>query len=265
MAPLLPMCLLCGRQFGMASLEIHMRTCEQKYEQEHGKRAPPAPAVPLTVGGRAAALEAQNEAAFSTFQQEVLEPCPHCARTFLPDRLVVHLRSCRGDVRRASIGSTSSHRTPRDQPIPQRPSTSHGTSDHGESERRSSAPPPRLQRKSSGSSPSSAPLLPMCHLCGRQFGTASLEIHMRTCEQKYEQEHGKRAPPAPAVPRTVGGRAAALEAQNEAAFSTFQQEVLEPCPHCARTFLLDRLAVHLRSCKGDARHVPVSSISRHRH
>jgi hypothetical protein len=88
----------------------------------------------------------------------------------------------------------------------------------------------------------------MCHLCGRQFGSTSLEIHQRTCAQRYEQEYGRPAPPAPAVPKS-GGKAAALEAQNLAAFEAFQTESLEPCPHCARTFLPDRLVVHLRSCK----------------
>ena len=27
-----------------------------------------------------------------------------------------------------------------------------------------------------------------CYICGREFGTASLEIHLRTCKKKFEQD-----------------------------------------------------------------------------
>ena len=80
----------------------------------------------------------------------------------------------------------------------------------------------------------------LCHLCGKQFGSASLEIHQRTCRLRFEREHGRAAPEAPA-----GG-------DNEAATHLFESEVMEACPHCARTFLPGRLEVHLRSCKGPA-------------
>ena len=80
----------------------------------------------------------------------------------------------------------------------------------------------------------------LCHLCGKQFGSASLEIHQRTCRLRYEREHGRVAPEAPA-----GG-------DNEAAAQFYESEVMEACPHCARTFLPGRLEVHLRSCKGPA-------------
>jgi hypothetical protein len=31
------------------------------------------------------------------FEQQAMEQCPNCARTFLSERLTVHLRSCRPD------------------------------------------------------------------------------------------------------------------------------------------------------------------------
>jgi hypothetical protein len=39
--------------------------------------------------------EQYNEAAFSKWDTEALVPCKNCERTFLPDRLVIHLRSCK--------------------------------------------------------------------------------------------------------------------------------------------------------------------------
>ena len=45
------------------------------------------------------------------------------------------------------------------------------------------------------------PNLPACHLCGRQFGTSSLAIHLKTCKEKWEREHNKPAPePSAAIP-----------------------------------------------------------------
>jgi len=36
-----------------------------------------------------------NEQAFDTYNTQALVPCENCGRTFLPDRLLVHLRSCK--------------------------------------------------------------------------------------------------------------------------------------------------------------------------
>ena len=192
------LCHLCGKQFGSASLEIHQRTCRLRYEREHGRAAPEAPA-----GG-------DNEAAAQFYESEVMEACPHCARTFQPGRLEVHLRSC----------------------------------GKGKPPLQAAAPERTAGQKLEAAERLA---LPVCHLCGRQFGSASLEIHQRTCRLRYEREHGRAAPEAPA-----GG-------DNEAAAQFYESEVMEACPHCARTFLPGRLEVHLRSCKGPA--TPRSSPS----
>ena len=40
-------------------------------------------------------MEAMNNETAKNYNDNVLEPCPNCGRTFMPDRLVVHLRSCK--------------------------------------------------------------------------------------------------------------------------------------------------------------------------
>lgn len=35
-----------------------------------------------------------NDKAFTNWNENVLEPCQNCGRTFLPDRLKIHLKSC---------------------------------------------------------------------------------------------------------------------------------------------------------------------------
>jgi hypothetical protein len=42
-------------------------------------------------------MEVYNEEAYNKWDQEALISCPNCARTFLPDRLEIHLRSCKAD------------------------------------------------------------------------------------------------------------------------------------------------------------------------
>ena len=48
-------------------------------------------------------LEKYNDDAFKNYNEKVLEPCPNCGRTFLPDRLVVHMRSCKSATGSASL------------------------------------------------------------------------------------------------------------------------------------------------------------------
>lgn len=43
-------------------------------------------------------MEQYNEDAYTDWKEKALEACPNCGRTFLPDRLTVHLRSCKAPV-----------------------------------------------------------------------------------------------------------------------------------------------------------------------
>ena len=88
------------------------------------------------------------------------------------------------------------------------------------------------------------PILPMCHLCSRQFGSSSLEIH------------GKPAPEAKKEAPVGKGLGSKVWAEFNEGQEDGWKATLESCPNCARAFLPDRLAVHLRSC------APKASTSR---
>jgi hypothetical protein len=199
-----------------------------------------------------------------------LEPCPHCARTFLPDRLAVHLRTCGkghfaqpkvrphggeeqdGEAAASSAGAFPSPTT--------RGNLGAAARERANEPPKPFEPPPAAaspasgpdrggQRRDAWRVKGSPPRLPSCHLCGRQFGTTSLGIHLKACKQRWEREHGRAAPePAMAMPDGAPAGSRRWEAFNEAAYEKFNAESLESCPHCARTFLPDRLAVHLRTC-----------------
>ena len=88
-----------------------------------------------------------NEAAQDQFQNKVLERCSGCKRTFNPDALVRHQKTCKG--------------------------ASGGASD-----------------KPAG--PAQRPRALMCYICGREYGTTSLEIHLKTCKKKWDVEQEKK-------------------------------------------------------------------------
>uniref|UniRef100_A0A674KDB6 C2HC/C3H-type domain-containing protein n=1 Tax=Terrapene triunguis TaxID=2587831 RepID=A0A674KDB6_9SAUR len=91
-------CYICGREFGSQSLAIHEPKCLEKWHIEndklpkHLRRAEPA--KPQSLTGGTYDIKAANEAAYQSAQAQLL-PCENCGRTFLPDRLPVHQRSCR--------------------------------------------------------------------------------------------------------------------------------------------------------------------------
>lgn len=266
--PTFLVCYLCGQQFGTRSLSIHRPQCYAKktieWERgEPGKRGP-KPRDPAAVDGPSAAAAATgaersreefNDEQFSDFA-ESLAPCHNCGRRFLPDRLEVHLRSCRA----GSAGASK--------PVKGKTFSPGGDGPRPSASSSSSSPP----RVSSASSPGSRgrgggrrrkgqkPALLVCYLCGRQFGTSSLSIHRPQCYIKkmneWERaEPGKRGP-EPRDPAAVDAAAAAAAAAagtksreefNDEQLSDFAESMAR-CRNCGRTFLADRLEVHLRSC-----------------
>ena len=147
-------CYICGREFGASSIAIHEPQCLKKWEMENAKlpkhQRRPLPAKPQILpnigpGGTEADKDRMNQAAYESAQNQLI-PCDNCGRTFAPDRLAVHQRSCK------------------------RPDNA-------------GAPQPRVPREAKGGSakqakPDSGPTKPVsvvCYICGREFGTKSIE------------------------------------------------------------------------------------------
>ena len=95
-------CYICGREFGSSSITIHEPQCLKKWRQENDKlpksqrrKTPTRPEILPSVGNGGNDLERFNQAAYKSAQGQLL-PCENCGRTFQPDRLPVHQRSCKG-------------------------------------------------------------------------------------------------------------------------------------------------------------------------
>ncbi|KAE8635546.1 hypothetical protein XENTR_v10002657 [Xenopus tropicalis] len=223
-------CYICGREFGSKSIAIHEPKCLEKWHIEndnlpkHLRRA--APVKPqITADGSGIA---ENEAAWKSSQAQLL-PCGNCGRTFLPDRLLVHQRSCKSDGK--TVGTLK-------------------TTD----DKKSSATI-KTESEFSNTKDLAGPTKPktlICYICGREFGTKSLPIHEPKCLEKWKIENdrlpkGQRRP-VPQKPQLDPSKVTSRKEQNEAAWQSFKDQLLK-CPNCGRSFASDRLPVHQKGCK----------------
>ncbi|XP_048148322.1 zinc finger protein 474 [Corvus hawaiiensis] len=94
-------CYICGREYGTKSISIHEPQCLKKWYQEndnlpkHLRRPEPKKPEVRTVQAKGFYdLDALNEAAWTSAQAQLV-PCDICGRTFLPDGLIIHQRSCK--------------------------------------------------------------------------------------------------------------------------------------------------------------------------
>ena len=158
-------CYICGREFGTASLGIHLKACRKKWDAEqekrpaHQRKACPQPPAGFEEAARGlvpsdSALGKYNDAAFDSYNHKALEPCPRCGRTFNPESLPRHLKGChaKGEPEQEMEGDQA--RTPN----PKRPKTL------------------------------------ICYICGKEYGSASLEIHIKACQRKWDIEQQKKPP-----------------------------------------------------------------------
>ena len=98
-------CYVCHREFGTKSIGIHEPQCLKKWHWENQqlprreRRAAPVKPVDgdlLRIRATAAATGSYDWDLYAWQPGEIhLVPCDHCGRTFKPDRLPVHQRSCR--------------------------------------------------------------------------------------------------------------------------------------------------------------------------
>lgn len=218
-------CYICGKGFMKGSLPIHLSQCKEKFKKESEnlgvkRKLPKAPEELDSLLAMdkipSAMLDEYNSKASTAYNEVGLMKCPNCSRTFNPDSLKVHMKSC---------------------------NAKHGTdADPFASTKKKQARPQGI----------------MCYICGKEYFSKSIEIHIKSCKEAWLREEnlkpkGKRRP-LPEPPKNfddiVCGKITeeSKDTYNEEAFKNYNENALERCPNCSRTFLPDRLAVHLRSC-----------------
>ena len=225
-------CYICGREFGSKSITIHEPQCMKKWHAENNnlpkrlrRPAPQKPQLLPSMNGDGS-RNSWNEAAWQSAQSNLI-PCPNCGRTFNPDRLEVHQRSCHlngpakshdsflgsGDKRPRSRAKTATLKQPTvlgagdmiDVAANPFPLSKRGATERNQtvrpktvtlSKRRSlsvsqtnltMAPPP----KKSAHAMHRRPQFVVCYICGREFTNASLPIHEPQCLEKWKVQNAQ--------------------------------------------------------------------------
>lgn len=103
MPPKARICYICGRPTLLPGYQQHVVQCKALFEKREMAKPPkerrPCPRDPMESMGRSGKAgrfedeAAFNDAAMKSWEQTLL-PCQFCGRTFLPEKLPIHNRSC---------------------------------------------------------------------------------------------------------------------------------------------------------------------------
>ena len=217
-------CYICGKGFMKGSIKIHIPQCKDKFKKESinlgvKRKLPKAPAELEDLLSMDKIthdqIEAYNTVATKSYNDSGLMKCPNCSRTFNPDSLKSHMKSC---------------------------NNKHGTD----------ADPFASKKKKQA-----RPMGIMCYICGKEYFSKSIDIHIQQCKIAWKREEDlkpkKERRKMPQPPKNfediLCGKITeeTKDAYNADAFKEYNEKALEGCPNCGRTFLPDRLVIHLRS------------------
>ncbi|XP_024536139.1 zinc finger protein 474-like [Selaginella moellendorffii] len=106
-----------------------------------------------------------------------------------------------------------------------------------------------------GGNMAARPKMLMCYLCGREYGTKSLPIHIPQCQKKWLAEEELKPPkerrplplPPAEIPIATSSGGYNVDAFNDAAYAQWEGN-LEQCPHCDRKFRPEAFKHHQKSC-----------------
>ncbi|XP_017752647.1 PREDICTED: zinc finger protein 474-like [Eufriesea mexicana] len=207
-------CYICGREFGTASFPIHEPRCMQKWERENNslpvnQRRPTPQRPDITINHSEWNIAAWEES------QAQLVPCSKCGRTFLPERLTVHQRSCKAPTK------------------------------NSESEK-----PGSLLGEKSASTSRVGPPMVTCQSCGRNYGTKSIKIHEPQCIKRMQAEKDKQSSNSrrKEPSRQQNSDMALVQKNLSSPTGDNAQKKTVTCYICGRDFGSTSIAIHEPQC-----------------
>ncbi|KAG2482453.1 hypothetical protein HYH03_018622 [Edaphochlamys debaryana] len=269
-------CYLCGQQYGSQSLFMHIPQCQKKWimvesQKPRREQRPLPPPPPELASGylptRAEEAQEFNSRMYQYWDKVSLVACPICARTFRPDAFEKHAKVCTPSNPGGPLGPNK-HAPP---PGAARPGTSSGAGagrggggmGGGGGGGMGARPTSGYGGGGGGGTPArregERPRAYCCYLCGQQFGSQSLKIHIPQCYEKWLRvESGKppkeRRPPPPPPPELdepLPTTSAGIDEFNSKMFGAYNGVSLTPCPNCGRTMRPEALKHHLKACTPD--------------
>lgn len=104
-------CNVCGKQFGKVSIKFHLPQCQKKQEAQKVKQQQQDTELKKENQEEInIAVPEYNEAFEAIWEAHVqqLIPCKNCNRTFFPDRIKVHQKSCKGSGVKVTVNASNS-------------------------------------------------------------------------------------------------------------------------------------------------------------
>jgi len=269
-------CFICGREYGRSSLGIHQKQCAKLWEATEAKKPKaerrPLPARPKAVtrqdvvaanilnGGDGVTLSAKDavhakkQVAADHFNETALVRCEFCSRTFLPDRLAIHHRSCR---------SGSSSKSAQDS---KRKTVDTGRADGRvavlEKEKVDRYRSPTLAAKDPGAvAGAAADDRVQCPKCSRRFAPDAAQRHIPTCcakpvKRRPSDEQPKIATPNRSTPRSVRLSVEASRG-DDTLLNPFSQEnyyyseTPAPAPSASTLALIDKIEMRVSTLSSE--------------
>eukprot|EP00803_Ostreobium_quekettii_P009892 evm.model.scf_51.3 EVM.evm.TU.scf_51.3 scf_51:20961-32029(+) len=236
--PISYMCYLCGLPYGSKSLPLHIPRCRDLWEDREAlkprKERKPVPVAPIELDEplptKRKAIAEFNRVMYEAWKDRSLECCPICKRTFRPEAFEKHRKVCTFDNPGGPLGLKKGALPPT------RPLT-----------------PNRCADWMAG-----RPRAFTCFLCGQQYGSKSLHIHIPQCQKLWEEREARKddekdrrplpeAPPELAEPLPT--KAHLIDEFNNKMFAYWDQITLVGCQTCGRTFRPEALRKHQKACK----------------
>jgi hypothetical protein len=237
------MCFICGREYFSKSIDIHLQQCKIKWQRDEDlkpkkerRKMPQAPknfddiiAGNITEGTK----DAYNEDAFKEYNEKALVPCDICGRTFLPESLVRHAKGCKGP-KGAAKGAAAKAGATKKSPTRASPGKEEEKNEHIPAKFKVDKPKPKPKAKG----PAVGPAGITCYICGRKYGTRSIDIHVKQCRDLWEKTEAnkpkKERRQCPDEPKTfeemkinpMGSKA--TDDYNDEAFKNYNEKALVP-------------------------------------
>jgi zinc-finger of a C2HC-type len=175
---------------------------------------------------------------FEYYNRISLYQCPHCGRSFNEEAFARHATMCTAET----PGGPHAKRAP-----------GAGTMGSGPLRMAASA------GAGSGSGPAQKPRAYTCYLCGQQYGSKSLPIHVPQCQEKWVKKEEtkskadrRRLPACPLdldEPLPLNGDD--IDAFNMRMFDIYNGVSLCQCVHCGRSFNSEAFERHKKLCTAE--------------
>ena len=154
-------------------------------------------------------MEEYNEDAYQDCKDKALDQCPNCGRKFLPDRLVVHLRSCKTPVEdkkdkpknlmpSAKVKEPSENSPKREKKKPESiaaliRAAREGAKQDAAAKAGTVVP---TSSKTTGLEPAQSDDRRQCSICNRKFAPDRFDVHYNICAKKSGKPMASAGPKA---------------------------------------------------------------------